>query len=42
MTKDISTFLKKRAMVEENYGREMLKTAQTTIETFDKSHPKSG
>jgi hypothetical protein len=42
MTKDISTFLKKRAMIEENYGREMLKTAQTTIETFDKSHPKSG
>jgi hypothetical protein len=29
-------------MVEENYGREMIKAAQSTMETFDKAHPKLG
>ncbi|GAN04362.1 rhoGAP-domain-containing protein [Mucor ambiguus] len=42
MTKDISTFLKKRAFLEESYGRDMVKVAQATAEAFDKAHPKSG
>ncbi|KAI9334453.1 Rho GTPase activation protein [Pilaira anomala] len=42
MTKDISTFLKKRAFLEESYGRDMVKVAQSTAEAFDKAHPKSG
>lgn len=39
---DISTFLKKRAFLEESYGRDMVKVAQATAEAFDKAHPKSG
>lgn len=42
ITKDIAAFLKKRAFLEESYGRDMVKVAQTTAETFDKTHPKSG
>ncbi|CEI85918.1 hypothetical protein RMCBS344292_00367 [Rhizopus microsporus] len=42
MTKDIAAFLKKRAFLEESYGRDMIKIAQQTAEAFDKSHPKSG
>ncbi|KAI8375018.1 Rho GTPase activation protein [Choanephora cucurbitarum] len=42
VTKDISTFLKKRAFLEESYGRDMVKVAQSTAEAFDKAHPKSG
>ncbi|KAG1585018.1 hypothetical protein G6F48_007530 [Rhizopus delemar] len=42
MTRDIAAFLKKRAFLEESYGRDMVKIAQTSAETFDKSHPKSG
>ncbi|RCH80462.1 hypothetical protein CU097_001481, partial [Rhizopus azygosporus] len=39
---DIAAFLKKRAFLEESYGRDMIKIAQQTAEAFDKSHPKSG
>ncbi|KAI8997877.1 Rho GTPase activation protein [Pilobolus umbonatus] len=39
---DIANFMKKRAFLEESYGREMVKIAQTTAEVFDKAHPKSG
>lgn len=42
LCQDISTFLKKRAFLEESYGRDMVKVAQATAEAFDKTHPKSG
>ncbi|KAI8878405.1 RhoGAP-domain-containing protein [Backusella circina FSU 941] len=42
MTKDISSFFKKRAFLEESYGRDMVKIAQATAEAFDKTYPKSG
>ncbi|KAI9473688.1 MAG: Rho GTPase activation protein [Benjaminiella poitrasii] len=42
MAKDISTFLKKRAFLEETYGKDMVKVAQTTAESFDRAYPKSG
>lgn len=42
VAQDISTFLKKRAFLEESYGRDMVKVAQATAEAFDKAHPKSG
>lgn len=42
LCQDISTFLKKRAFLEESYGRDMVKVAQATAEAFDKAHPKSG
>lgn len=35
-------FLKKRAAIEEEYGRQMVKLAQSTAEAFDKAHPRSG
>ncbi|KAI8368301.1 Rho GTPase activation protein [Radiomyces spectabilis] len=40
--KDAMTFLKKRAIIEEEYGKQMVKLAQSMAETFDKSHPRSG
>ncbi|ORZ22484.1 Rho GTPase activation protein [Absidia repens] len=40
--KDASFFLKKRAAIEEEYGKQMMKLSQTIAETFDKSHPRSG
>ncbi|CAO3610425.1 unnamed protein product [Cunninghamella echinulata] len=40
--KDASFFLKKRAMIEEEYGKQMLKLSQSIAEAFDKAHPKSG
>ncbi|RUP45058.1 hypothetical protein BC936DRAFT_148666 [Jimgerdemannia flammicorona] len=40
--KDAVLFLKKRAAIEEEYARAMIKLSQMTAETFDKTHPKSG
>ncbi|ORX50194.1 RhoGAP-domain-containing protein [Hesseltinella vesiculosa] len=40
--KDASLFLKKRAAIEEEYGKQMAKLAQSMSESFDKSHPRSG
>ncbi|ORY95254.1 Rho GTPase activation protein [Syncephalastrum racemosum] len=40
--KDAMLFLKKRAAIEEEYGRQMVKLAQSTAEAFDKAHPRSG
>ncbi|KAI8333049.1 Rho GTPase activation protein [Chlamydoabsidia padenii] len=40
--KDACFFLKKRAAIEEEYGKQMIKLSQTISETFDKSHPRSG
>ncbi|KAI8073315.1 Rho GTPase activation protein, partial [Gongronella butleri] len=40
--KDASMFMKKRAAIEEEYGKQMAKLAQSMSETFDKSHPRSG
>ncbi|SAL95699.1 hypothetical protein [Absidia glauca] len=33
---------KKRAAIEEEYGKQMIKLSQTISETFDKAHPRSG
>ncbi|ORZ25900.1 Rho GTPase activation protein [Absidia repens] len=38
--KDIAVFLKKRALVEEEYGKQLTKLAQSASESF-KSHPRS-
>ncbi|KAF7724834.1 hypothetical protein EC973_000719 [Apophysomyces ossiformis] len=40
--KDAVTFLKKRAAIEEEYGKQMAKLSQSMAETFDKAHPRSG
>ncbi|KAG1151622.1 hypothetical protein G6F37_004903 [Rhizopus arrhizus] len=36
--KDVSLFLKKRAAIEEEYGKQMIKLAQSMTESFDKGH----
>ncbi|KAI9248914.1 Rho GTPase activation protein [Sporodiniella umbellata] len=36
--KDVATFLKKRAVLEEEYGKQMIKLSQSMAETFGKSH----
>ncbi|KAG0174888.1 hypothetical protein DFQ30_002154 [Apophysomyces sp. BC1015] len=41
-TKETMMFLKKRAAIEEEYGKQMMKLSQSLAETFDKSHPRSG
>ncbi|KAG0169217.1 hypothetical protein DFQ30_003852 [Apophysomyces sp. BC1015] len=41
-SKDAVTFLKKRAAIEEEYGKQMAKLSQSMAETFDKAHPRSG
>ncbi|KAI7895986.1 Rho GTPase activation protein [Mucor mucedo] len=38
--KDVAIFLKKRAAIEEEYGKQMIKLAQTMTESYDKSHAK--
>ncbi|KAL0095102.1 Rho GTPase activation protein [Phycomyces blakesleeanus] len=40
--KDISFFLKKRALIEEEYGRQMIKLTQTMSETVDKAPLRTG
>lgn len=35
-------FLRKRAAIEEEYGKQMAKLAQSMAESFDKAHPRSG
>jgi hypothetical protein len=35
-------FLKKRAALEEEYGKQMMKLAQSMSETFEKAHPRAG
>lgn len=35
-------FLKKRAALEEEYGKQMTKLAQSMSESFEKAHPKAG
>ncbi|KAI9308068.1 Rho GTPase activation protein [Cunninghamella echinulata] len=39
-TKDVAAFLKKRALIEEEYGKQMTKLSQSLSESF-KSHPRS-
>ncbi|KAI9319011.1 Rho GTPase activation protein [Dichotomocladium elegans] len=41
-SKDAMLFLRKRAAIEEEYGRQMAKLAQSMAESFDKAHPRSG
>ncbi|KAF7732372.1 hypothetical protein EC973_005268 [Apophysomyces ossiformis] len=41
-TKEAMLFLKKRAVIEEEYGKQMMKLSQSLTESFDKSHPRSG
>ncbi|CEG72035.1 hypothetical protein RMATCC62417_07664 [Rhizopus microsporus] len=36
--KDVTLFLKKRAAIEEEYGKQMIKLAQSMSESFDKGH----
>ncbi|KAL7328473.1 Rho GTPase-activating protein [Mucor circinelloides] len=38
--KDVASFLKKRAIIEEEYGKQMIKLAQSMTEVYDKSHSK--
>ncbi|KAI7899699.1 Rho GTPase activation protein [Cokeromyces recurvatus] len=38
--KDVAYFLKKRAAIEEEYGKQMIKLSQSMIESYDKSHTK--
>lgn len=38
--KDVAVFLKKRAMLEEEYGKQMIKLAQSMTESYDKGHSK--
>ncbi|GAN08229.1 rhoGAP-domain-containing protein [Mucor ambiguus] len=38
--KDVATFLKKRATIEEEYGKQMIKLAQSMTELYEKSHSK--
>ncbi|CAM0137943.1 unnamed protein product [Umbelopsis sp. WA50703] len=40
--KDAMMFLKKRAALEEEYGKQMMKLAQSMSETFEKAHPRAG
>ncbi|CDH56716.1 gtpase activating protein [Lichtheimia corymbifera JMRC:FSU:9682] len=40
--KDAMLFLRKRAAIEEEYGKQMAKLAQSMAESFDKAHPRSG
>ena len=35
-------FLKKRAALEEEYGKQMTKLAQSMAESFEKAHPRAG
>ncbi|KAI7862863.1 Rho GTPase activation protein [Spinellus fusiger] len=42
IAKDAAIFLKKRAAMEEEYGKQLNKLAQSTAEAFDKAHPRSG
>ncbi|CEP08630.1 hypothetical protein [Parasitella parasitica] len=39
--KDVAFFLKKRAIIEEEYGKQMIKLAQSMTESYDKGHSKS-
>jgi hypothetical protein len=39
---DVMMFLKKRAALEEEYGKQMTKLAQSMSESFEKAHPKAG
>ncbi|KAH8553440.1 Rho GTPase activation protein [Umbelopsis sp. PMI_123] len=41
-TKDAMMFLKKRAALEEEYGKQMTKLAQSMAESFEKAHPRAG
>ncbi|KAI9489451.1 Rho GTPase activation protein [Zychaea mexicana] len=41
-SKDAMLFLRKRAALEEEYGKQMIKLAQSMSESFDKAHPRSG
>ncbi|KAI8981776.1 Rho GTPase activation protein [Mycotypha africana] len=36
--KDVALFLKKRAVIEEEYGKQMIKLAQSVSETYEKNH----
>lgn len=38
VAKDVTLFLKKRAAIEEEYGKQMIKLAQSMSESFDKGH----
>lgn len=38
---DVATFLKKRAIIEEEYGKQMIKLSQSMTEVYDKSHSKT-
>ncbi|KAI8991251.1 Rho GTPase activation protein [Mycotypha africana] len=42
MAKDIASYFRKRAYVEESYGKDMIKMSQHAAESFDKAYPKSG
>ncbi|KAI9255239.1 Rho GTPase activation protein [Phascolomyces articulosus] len=41
-SKDAMLFLRKRAAIEEEYGKQMVKLAQSMSDSFDKAHPRSG
>lgn len=36
--KDVALFLKKRAAMEEEYGKQMIKLSQSMAESFDKGY----
>jgi hypothetical protein len=37
----VNQFLKKRAAIEEEYGKQMIKLAQSMTELHEKAHPKA-
>lgn len=39
--KDVNLFLKKRAAIEEEYGKQLIKLSQSMTESYEKAHPKA-